>query len=199
MAQGFHRTMTASNKNPRIRAKTMQFCLNITGFKGQTPKTPCHRAQAATRERGRHCSLRRRKTRVVRAVGLEPTRACAPRIFLPATAFAAAPDRSVWGLDYPFTITGNAVPGAARLVSTPSPCGAWLGIAILQVSPNLSSSASGVSPGALKTFKSDASTIPPRPHTIATYTRERRSRKGKRRGHRACQRKFPAYSPNGSV
>lgn len=62
-------------------------------------------------------------------------------IFLPATAFAAFASagsrlRSVWGLDYPFTLAfaGEAIAlGAARLVSTPSlrPFGrsAWLGIA----------------------------------------------------------------------
>ena len=39
----------------------------------------------------------------------------------------------VCGLDYPFTLDtrreGRMALGAARLVSTPSPCGAWLGIA----------------------------------------------------------------------
>lgn len=74
----------------------------------------------------------------MRAGGLEPPWPCGQRIFVPSTAFAAlavapsalrlslwsglslrrAPPRhSRWGL------------GAARLVSTPSPCGAWLGIA----------------------------------------------------------------------
>ena len=40
----------------------------------------------------------------MRAVGLEPTRAYAQRIFLPATAFAARAGRRVCGLDYPFTV-----------------------------------------------------------------------------------------------
>ncbi len=44
---------------------------------------------------------------------------------------------SVCGLDYLFTIA--VALGAPRLVSTPSSCDAWLGIAILQVSPNLRS------------------------------------------------------------
>ena len=39
----------------------------------------------------------------------------------------------VCGLDYPFTLAARRerrmALGAARLVSTPSPCGAWLGIA----------------------------------------------------------------------
>ena len=42
---------------------------------------------------------------------------------------------SVCGLDYTFTIPFGL--GVPRLVSTPSSCDAWLGIAILQVSPNL--------------------------------------------------------------
>jgi hypothetical protein len=45
---------------------------------------------------------------MVRAAGLEPAWACAQRIFVPATAFAARsraiPRRMVWGLDYPFTL-----------------------------------------------------------------------------------------------
>jgi hypothetical protein len=51
------------------------------------------------------------KTKMVRAGGLEPPRAEAQRIFLPATAFAAAWDAgaptSVRGLDYPFTMAGK--------------------------------------------------------------------------------------------
>ena len=54
------------------------------------------------------------------------------RDFLTTTTFVAF---SVCGLDYTFTIPfGLDVP---RLVSTPSSYDAWLGIAILQVSPNL--------------------------------------------------------------
>src|SRR5262249_30549369 len=64
--------------------------------------------------------------------------------------------------------------GAARLVSTPS-CRlfrrqAWLGIAILQGSPNLSSSASRVSRESTQHCKSVASTVPPRPHAVPIYT-----------------------------
>ena len=75
---------------------------------------------------------------MVRAGGLEPPRGYPQRIFVPATAFAALPVRGaarsgeVCGLDYPFAVppmfTGGL--GAARLVSTPSPYGAWLGIAM---------------------------------------------------------------------
>jgi len=67
---------------------------------------------------------------MVRAVGLEPTRAYAQRIFLPTTTFAAAQALRVWSLDYPFALAARATLGAARLVSTPSPQGAWLGIAM---------------------------------------------------------------------
>ncbi len=97
---------------------------------------------------------------MVRAEGVEPSRAEAQRIFIPSTAFAArrrrfgAP-RPFCGLDYPFTIPRKIRGlGAARLVSTPSRLElsgrAWLGIAISQVSPNLGSSASPVSQRALK-------------------------------------------------
>ena len=68
---------------------------------------------------------------------------------MPSTAFAAATTHGVCGLDYPFTLARFAL-GAARLVSTPSRYRAWLGIAMSQVSPTLSSSASRVSTRALK-------------------------------------------------
>ena len=59
----------------------------------------------------------------MRAGGLEPPRAYAQRIFVPATTFAAVAGWSaildVCGLDYPFTVAFAL--GAARLVSTPSP------------------------------------------------------------------------------
>src|SRR2546427_12989234 len=56
----------------------------------------------------------------MRAGGVEPPWACARRIFLPSTAFAALDE--VWSLDYPFTVPRTLVRwlGAARLVSTPS-------------------------------------------------------------------------------
>jgi hypothetical protein len=70
---------------------------------------------------------------LVRAVGVEPTRGCPQRIFLPATAFAAAhAKRGRLGSGLSLRLSGQAL-GAARLVSTPSrggePLGAWLGIA----------------------------------------------------------------------
>ena len=50
--------------------------------------------------------MTRRKMQVVRAEGLEPSRAFAQRIFVPAAAFAtpAVRDR-VCGLDYPFAVS----------------------------------------------------------------------------------------------
>jgi len=106
----------------------------------------------------------RAKKELVRAEGLEPSRALRPNGFsYPSTAFAAPAVCRVWGLDYPFTVSRILfrLSGAARLVSTPSrPFSgrAWLGIAMLQGSPNLSSSAPPVSRRALKfALKSDAS------------------------------------------
>ena len=61
----------------------------------------------------------------------------------------------VCGLDYTFIIPfGLDVP---RLVSTPSSCDAWLGIAILQVSPNLRNYTHKVSQMRLNFHKSLAS------------------------------------------
>jgi hypothetical protein len=56
---------------------------------------------------------------------LNPHRHLCPTDFHTTSAFAAAV--GVRGLDYPFTVA--LAVGAARLVSTPSPEGAWLGIA----------------------------------------------------------------------
>ena len=62
---------------------------------------------------------------------------------------------SVCGLDYTFTIPFGL--GVPRLVSTPSSCDAWLGIAILQVSPNLRNYTHKVSQMRLNFHKSLAS------------------------------------------
>ncbi len=81
-----------------------------------------------------------------------PTVLSVQRIFVPATAFAAARLKRtfvVWTIPSPCLCRGL---GAARLVSTPSWAGAqaWLGIATeLEVSPNLSSSTPPVSRWAL--------------------------------------------------
>jgi hypothetical protein len=62
---------------------------------------------------------------MVRAGGLEPPRAIARRIFLPATAFAAARrGRLGSGLSLHPALASQRL-GAARLVSTPSP---WLSL-----------------------------------------------------------------------
>ena len=63
---------------------------------------------------------------------------------------------SVCGLDYTFTVPFGL--GVPRLVSTPSSCDAWLGIAILQVSPNLRNYTHKVSQMRLNFHKSGVST-----------------------------------------
>ena len=97
---------------------------------------------------------------------LNPHGPCGPTDFRTRLRLSPPPlsCRRVLGLDYPFTVSRMCfrLSGAARLVSTPSrpECSgrAWLGIAMLQGSPNLSSSASPVSLRALKfALKSDAS------------------------------------------
>src|ERR1700722_20688126 len=96
---------------------------------------------------------------------LNPHGPCGPtdfhtrlRLSPPPTAFAMG--FGVWTIPSPCPNLARVL-GAARLVSTPSrPFSgrAWLGIAMLQGSPTLSSSASPVSRRALKfTLKSDAS------------------------------------------
>ncbi|AAV90426.1 hypothetical protein ZMO1_ZMO1802 [Zymomonas mobilis subsp. mobilis ZM4 = ATCC 31821] len=57
---------------------------------------------------------------MVRAEGLEPSRANAQRIFLPATAFTATAYAvfGVWTIPSPCPLKKGV--GAARLVSTPS-------------------------------------------------------------------------------
>ena len=101
---------------------------------------------------------------MVRAEGLEPSLSLRKNGFsYPSTTFVAPTIYSkVWGLDYPFTVSGF-LPGIRCCPSSlyTFPAGfsrAWLGIAILQVSPNLSSSTPPVSRRALKfSFKSVAS------------------------------------------
>ena len=65
------------------------------------------------------------------------------------TTFVAIPRMgNVRALDFPFIIPTEVGLDAARQVSTPSPFGAWHGIAILEVSPFLSGSARRISPAA---------------------------------------------------
>jgi hypothetical protein len=105
------------------------------------------------------------KGKLVRAEGLEPSRALRPNGFsYPATAFAApanlAAGFGVWTIPSPCP---DLAPGVrccpSSLYTFPAVSGrAWLGIAMLQGSPTLSSSASPVSRRALKfSLKSDAS------------------------------------------
>ena len=67
---------------------------------------------------------------MVQAGGFEPPQDCSPRIFIPLRL--SPPPFGVCGLDYPFAVPQRYLCGldAARLVSTPSPFGAWLGIAM---------------------------------------------------------------------
>jgi hypothetical protein len=91
---------------------------------------------------------------LVRAAGIEPARGSPPYGFSYPYGFHRRSVRSVCGLDYPFTLA------RLRLRCRPSSLytfraarsrrKAWLGITTFEVSPNLSSSTSGVSPGALK-------------------------------------------------
>ncbi len=122
--------------------------------------------------------------KLVRAEGLEPSRTLRSNGFsYPTTAFAAAHRfrHGVWGLDYPFTVPGFA-PGVrccpSSLYTFPAVSGrAWLGIAMLQGSPNLSSSASPISRRALKFRLSPMRLpIPPRPHGFKGNTKQRLTR-----------------------
>ena len=61
--------------------------------------------------------------------------------------------RNVRALDFPFIIPTKVGLDATRQVSTPSPFGAWHGIAILQVSPFLSGSTHRISPMAPNLFR----------------------------------------------
>ncbi len=105
--------------------------------------------------------------KLVRAEGLEPSRASRPNGFsYPSTAFATPavlPQGLGSGLSLHHVPDASGMLGAARLVSTPSQPDsgrAWLGIAISQGSLTLSSSAPPVSRRArtqVRSLKSDAS------------------------------------------
>ena len=69
--------------------------------------------------------------------GAAPQDRTADLWFHHTTTFVAT-HLGVCALDFLFIIPTKVGLDAARKVSTPSPYGAWLGIAILQVSPNLS-------------------------------------------------------------
>ena len=117
---------------------------------------------------------RERTVKMVRAEGVEPSRAVKLNGFSyrlrlsPPGCGALKRPRQVCGLDYPFTLSRKIRGlGAARLVSTPSrrkfPSGLGSGLPF-QVSPNLGSSASPVSQTSTQvSFKSVASAVPPRP------------------------------------
>ena len=116
----------------------------------------------------------------MRAEGLEPSRSLRPNGFSYQLRLSP-PFRNARPSDAPaglwsglYLHHGRSAVGAARLVSTPSPpefsVGAWLGIAISQGSPNLSSSASPISRRALKLPLSPVRLpIPPRPRGHLKY------------------------------
>jgi hypothetical protein len=120
----------------------------------------------------------------VRAEGLEPSRTLRFNGFsCPSTAFAApcflAAGFGVWTIPSPCP---DLAPGVrccpSSLYTFPAVSGrAWLGIATLQGSPNLSSSASPVSQRALKfSLKSDASADSATPARFHVSTNERLTR-----------------------
>ena len=128
---------------------------------------------------------RREVPKMVRAEGLEPSRSLRPNGFSyqlrlsPSCRNARPRDApaGLWSglyLHRDRSVCRRSAEGAARLVSTPSPpefsVGAWLGIAISQGSPNLSSSASPISRRALKLRLSPMRLpIPPRPRGHFKY------------------------------
>jgi hypothetical protein len=80
--------------------------------------------------------------------------------------------------------------GAARLVSTPSRCRAWLGIAVERF-PRVWAVLRPRFPAAhSKAFKSVASAIPPRPRGAHSYTQGAGSRQGDRGNSTACEKKY---------
>jgi len=126
----------------------------------------------------------RAKGELVRAEGLEPSRTLRSngfsyllRLSPPPTAFAMG--FGVWTIPSPCP---DLAPGIrccpSSLYTFPAFSGrAWLGIAMLQGSPNLSSSASPVSRRALKfSLKSDASADSATPARFQVSTNERLTR-----------------------
>ena len=73
----------------------------------------------------------------------------------------------VRGLDYPFTLA--AALGAARLVSTPSRCRAWLGIAI-EGFPDFEQFCIASFPASTQTIRLSPLRlpVPPRPHFLSS-------------------------------
>ena len=114
---------------------------------------------------------------------LNPHGPCGPTDFLALYGFRRPCCLArVWGLDYPFTNARISLRDVrccpSSLYTFPAVSGrAWLGIAMLQGSPNLSSSASPVSRRALKfSLKSDASADSATPAGFQGNTKERLTR-----------------------
>ena len=103
---------------------------------------------------------------MVRAAGIEPAQVLRPYGFSYHLDFRRRQPRSWSGLYLHLDLPAL---GAAHLVSTPSRFRAWLGIATCEVSPNLSSSTSKVSQGALN-FCSSPLRLPVSPRPLETPT-----------------------------
>lgn len=120
-----------------------------------------------------------------------------PTDFRTTSAFAATV-AGVRGLDYPFALhVRHSLPAFRRCPSSlytfPAACRAWLGIAISQVSPNLSSSAPVVSRRALNERSSPLRLpIPPRPHTGSCVAASRAGIK-----HHAARLRDALFAPAG--
>ena len=148
-------------------------------------RTRSNTGQAGQRPQSGKTNTRIEMYCMVRAEGLEPSRDLRPNGFFyllrlsPPCRKARPRDAPVglWSglyLHRDRSVFRRSAVGAARLVSTPSPpefsVGAWLGIAISQGSPNLSSSASPVFRRALKLRLSPMRLpIPPRPRGQLQY------------------------------
>jgi hypothetical protein len=105
---------------------------------------------------------------VVRTEGIEPSQEFPPYGFSYHFGFRRRPIQPfgrmvVRGLDYPFTLATAL--GAARLVSTPSRCGAWLGIAI-EGFPDFEQFCIASFPASTQTIRLSPLRlpVPPRPH-----------------------------------
>jgi len=102
---------------------------------------------------------------VVRAEGIEPSRPCGLRIFVPLR-LSPPRQRRVRGLDYPFTLPRTRFRCCpSSLYTFPDCIRAWLGIAIAG-SPDFEQFYTAGFPMGTQSLKSAASAISPRPRGI---------------------------------